>query len=67
MSYNITLTDEELEAFLILNKRYYFGLFKEVVKDENEEYILRDTIISIAKQLSESKESVYEKRGLRTL
>ena len=47
----IEITKETAEAILKLNDRYFFGLFKEIVTSENEEYQLRNAIKTITKEI----------------
>ena len=61
----IELSENEIEAIMNINNRYYFGLFNEIVKNENEEYLLRDAIISIDKKIKENIfEDVLRSRGI---
>jgi len=51
----IEITKETAEAILKLNDRYFFGLFKEIVTSENEEYQVRDAVSAITAQVKESE------------
>ena len=48
----IEITKETAEAILKMNDRYYFGLFKEIVTSEDEEYQFRNAIKSITKEIT---------------
>jgi len=63
----IELSEETAKTLLKMDERYYFGLFKEIIANEEEEFEMRNALIDIAKEIKEQEESVYEKRGLRTL
>ena len=52
----IDLDEVTIEALEKLQERYYFGLFKTIVKDEDEEYQLRDAIIAITKAIEEKRQ-----------
>jgi len=45
----ITVTPEIIEAISKIDNRYFFGLFKDIVKSEEEEYELRNAIIELNK------------------
>lgn len=47
----IVLTKEEYQTLLKINDRYYFGLFKSITSDENEEIKIRDSLDSIAMKI----------------
>lgn len=49
----VTLSKKEYQALLILNKRYWFGFFKSIRSNEDEEYMLRDSLASISKNIEE--------------
>ena len=49
----ITVTPEIMEAISKIENRYYFGLFKEIVKNKEEEYELRNAIIELNKIIEE--------------
>ncbi len=48
----IEITKETAEAILKMNDRYYFGLFREIVTSEDEEYQFRNAIKSITKEIT---------------
>jgi len=45
----ITVTPEIIEAISKIDNRYFFGLFKDIVKNEEEEYELRNALIELNK------------------
>jgi len=47
----IEITKETAEAILKLNDRYFFGLFKEIVTSEDEEYQLRNAITELVREI----------------
>jgi len=51
----IDLDEATITALEKLQERYYFGLFKSIVKDEEEEYQLRDAITAITKTIEEHR------------
>ena len=51
----INITDETAKAILLLDDRYYFDLFKSIRTDIEEEYIIRDAINAIAKEIRDNK------------
>ena len=50
----ITVTPEIIEAISKIDNRYFFGLFKDIVKNEEEEYELRNAIIELNKIIEEN-------------
>lgn len=48
----IELSKETIDQMLKLNEAYYFGLFKSIVKDENEEMNFRDALAELAKAIN---------------
>ena len=50
----IVLNKEEYQTLLKINERYYFDLFKTIRKNEEEEFILRDSLSAITKKIKES-------------
>ena len=51
----IEVDEKTIEAIEKLYDRYYFGLFKQIVKNEDEEYELRDALSTLVKAIQESK------------
>ena len=47
----INITDKTAKAIILLDDRYYFDLFKSIRADIEEEYIVRDAINAIAKEI----------------
>jgi len=47
----IEITEETANAIVLIENRYYFDLFKEIRTLEKEEYIMRDAIFEIAKEI----------------
>ena len=47
----IEITKEAAEAILKLNDRYFFGLFKEIVANEDEECQFRDAVSLVANEI----------------
>ncbi len=48
----INLDKNAIDTILSINNRYYFGLFKEISIDEEEEYKFRDALIDLAAQVN---------------
>lgn len=51
----INITDQTAKAITLLDDRYYFDLFKSIRTDIEEEYIIRDAINAIAKEIRDNK------------
>ena len=47
----IEIDKETADAILLLEERYFFNLFKQISKNEEEEYKFRDAIVSIAEKI----------------
>lgn len=55
MSTQIELNEEQIEALRMLDVGYYFGLYKDITRTEEDEYQIRDAIVEILKQIEEQK------------
>jgi len=50
----IEITQEQAEQIEKLADRYYFGLFQDVTRNEQEEYEIRDAILQLADKIEVS-------------
>jgi len=55
MTVTIEIKKKDIEALKLLSERYYFGIFKEICINSEDEYIYRDAIINISKSLEYEK------------
>ena len=55
MTYKLELEPEDLETLDYLVDNYYFGLFREIVSNEDEEYKIRDVLEKIYNQVSNNE------------
>lgn len=58
MTIKIEVKEKDLEALKLLSKRYYFGIFKEICLNDEDEYIYRDAIINISKSFEDKKRTL---------
>jgi len=54
----IEINEDNAKVILeLINKRYYFGLFKEITRSEKEEYEIRDALLEVAEAIEYALEN----------
>jgi len=54
----IEINDDNAKVILeLINKRYYFGLFKEITRSEKEEFEIRDALLEVAEAIEYALEN----------
>jgi len=51
--YTIKLSGAMADAVILLDNRYFFGVFKDVSMSEDDEYLFRDTLNTLARHIKE--------------
>ena len=47
----INLNQKEADALVVIANRYYFDLFEQIRETKEEEFLFRDVLLTVAKQI----------------